>query len=360
MSGVLSRLKYLDWSLIAGLAVLALASLLTLASIDTQFFIKQAVWYALSFFIIIFGSRIDWRWLQGQIWFRQGLYWFSIALLFASQFQTQTIRGTKSWITLGAFQFEPAELAKIALIILLADFFSRRYVAAWQVKNLALSFFYTLVPVALIALHPDFGSAFALFIIWVGFLLLSNVNKKRLLIGGLLAGIAVLAVWFFFLKPYQKDRLAAFVFPERDPLGINYNVIQSKIAIGSAGIFGKGFKGGTQTQLGFLPESHSDFLFAAFIEEWGIVGAFAVILTFLFILHRIISIGLAARGNDAKFIALGVGFSFLAYFFINVGSNLGITPVTGINFPFLSYGGSNLLTTAILIGIIERIKLESR
>lgn len=317
------------------------------------------IWLALAIVIIVFGSRLDWRWLINQNWFRYGLYCFSVFILIVSNLQSRTIRGTKSWLTIGSFQFEPAELAKIALIIVLAGFFSKRYLEAWQSKNILKSLIFALIPVGLVAIHPDLGSAIVIASIWVGFLFMSGVHYKRLAIGFILAILIFSMLWIFYLKPYQKDRLTGFLFQEKDPLGINYNVIQAKIAIGSAGFFGKGFGAGTQTQLHFLPETQTDFIFSAFVEEWGIFGGLIIILTFLFLLYRIVLVGLTVRSNDAKFLSLGAGLMFLVHFSINLGSNLGLLPVAGIPFPFLSYGGSSLLTDAILISIIEHIKLES-
>jgi len=191
------------------------------------------------------------------------------------------------------------------------------------------------------------------------FLLMSGVNKKRFLIGIVFAVIILILLWLYFLAPYQKERIMVFISPEVDPLGASYNIIQSKIAIGSAGFWGRGFGSGTQARLGFLPEAHTDFLFAAFVEEWGLVGGIILILTYLALIFKITVIGLNLRRNDLKFIVLGTGLVFLVHFFINIGSNIGMVPVIGIGLPFLSYGGSSLLTSSVLISIIERIKIES-
>ncbi len=353
-------LKNFDWTLFFCLLAIAAAGLLSLASTSPGLFWKQSVWYLLGFSIILAGAVFDWKWVLSQPWFRWGVYGTSVALLLFSNFQSETIRGTKSWIVVGGIQFEPVELAKLGLIFLLAGFFSRRHVSAWQNRNLILSTLYTAVPAFLIFVHPDFGSAAVITTIWVGFLLMSGIHKKRFLIGLVLACVGIAIVWTFLLKDYQKDRLTAFAFPERDPFGINYNVIQSKIAIGSAGLFGKGFGQGTQTHLGFLPEAQTDFIFAAFVEEWGFVGGAFLLLMFFLVFYRIYRIGVAATGNYSKFIILGASIVFLTHFAINAGSNLGIMPVTGITFPFLSYGGSSILTTSVLISIIQHIKLESR
>lgn len=356
---MLARWKNFDWVLFGCLIILALGGALSLASANTDFFWRQLVWYITAFLIIFFGSQFDWKWFGGQTWFRQGLYWLSIALLVLSNLQSQTIRGTKSWLIVGGIQFEPVELAKLALIFVLADFFSRRHISAWQGKNIFLSLVYVLVPAALVVIHPDLGSTIVVLSIWVGFLLISGIHKKRFVIGAIISVLLMVVAWNFLLKPYQKDRFTAFLFPERDPFGISYNVIQSKIAIGSAGLLGKGFGMGTQTHLNFLPEAHTDFIFAAFVEEWGLVGGSIIVLTFFLFLYRLTRIGLGVVDNYSKFIVLGVTLMLAVHFFINVGSNLGLLPVTGITLPFFSYGGSSLLTIAVVISIIEHIKLES-
>ncbi len=351
--------KKFDWALLGAFCILVAGSLVSLASSNQTFFIRQLVWVALALIIIFFGSRIDWRWFGTQQWFRYGLYGVSVALLIISNLQPETIRGTRSWIVVGNFQFEPAELAKLALIFIFAHFLSRYHVAVWRGKNIFITLAYTFPLIALIAIHPDFGSAFVIGVLWFGYMLISGVHKKRFLIGVLVVSCASVLAWSFLLKPYQQDRIVGFLRPSSDPLGLNYNVIQSKIAIGSAGFFGKGFGGGTQTQLHFLPEAQADFLFAAFIEEWGLFGGIIIVLTFLFLLHRLMEIGLRARDNHARLIVFGAGLLFATHFFVNVGSNIGLVPVAGIPFPFFSYGGSHLLTGAILISIIEHIKLES-
>jgi rod shape determining protein RodA len=354
-----SRLRYLDWVLIAALGVLATASLLSLSSFAPQFMWTQACFFVAGFGLIIFGSRIDWHWFGSQSWFRYGLYWVSVLLLVATYLQPTTIRGTKSWLVLGSFQFQPAELAKLSLILLFACFFSRRYIEAWRGRNIFTSLGYLALPVVLTIGHPDLGSAAIMVGIWIGFLFLSGVNAKRLGIGIVAALCIALALWVWVLRDYQKERILGFVSSSQDPLGINYNVLQSKIAIGSAGFFGKGYGAGTQSQLHFLPEAQSDFLFAAFTEEWGFLGGAVLLLTFLLVIYRLMRIGLRARDNYSRFVVLGSGLYLLIHGSINVGSALGLIPVAGITFPFVSYGGSNLLTSSVLLSIISHINLES-
>ncbi|MFH0806474.1 MAG: FtsW/RodA/SpoVE family cell cycle protein [Candidatus Brennerbacteria bacterium] len=353
------RFHALDWKMMGALVVIASASLIALASIAPDFFLRQLLWYGIALIIIFGAVYINWRWLGGERWFRFGLYGLALLLLVATHLQGTVIRGTTSWLIVGGFQFEPSELMKLALIVLLAHFFARRHLEAWRGRNILFSLVAVGIPVMLIMFHPDLGSALIVLTIWLGIFLASGIHMKRFFAGVVLAGIATALLWSFALAPYQKARITGFLFPERDPLGTSYNVIQSKIAIGSAGFFGKGFGGGTQARLGFLPAAHNDFLFAAFVEEWGTVGALVLLAAYFTFLVRIISIGARANDNYSRFLAIGAAALFLAQFFVNTGSNVGLLPVTGLTFPFFSYGGSSLLTAALLVGIIQHIHVES-
>lgn len=349
----------IDWWLIGALLVLAGASLLSLFSTQPHLFRYQLIWYGLGFLIIFLATKINWRWLVAQNWFLFSFYGLAIILLIIVLFAARPIRGTSSWLTLGPFRFQPSELAKISLILIYASFFARRHLEASVIKNIAASFFYFIGPAILVSLQPDLGTVLIIFGIWFGFLIVSGLKWPRLL-GGIIISILVLGLlWMIFLKPYQKERILGFIFPERNYLGTNYNVIQSKIAIGSAGLFGKGFRQGTQTQLGFLPEAQTDFIFSAFVEEWGLVGGLVLLAAFGMLIFRIIKIGLKADNNCAKFICLGTVITFGLQFFFNIGSCLGLSPVIGTPWTFFSYGGSNLLTSALLIGIIQNIAIES-
>jgi rod shape determining protein RodA len=277
----------------------------------------------------------------------------TITLLFGT-----TIRNTKAWIVVGPFQFQTAELAKIALIVFLAYFFARRHVGIGQIRNIVTSFFYFFLPTSLVLLQPDGGSAMVFFGLWIGFLLVSGLRWRHIVVGVLIMLALSLAGWSF-LKDYQRERIFAFVNPEYDPQGINYNVIQSKIAIGSGGWFGRGFGQGTQVHLKFLPEPATDFILSAFIEEWGFIGGLFVIGVFMFLIFRIMVIGSRSENNFSRFICIGAVVMFLVQFGLNVGSALGVLPVVGVTFPFFSYGGSSLLTSALLIGIIQSIAVRS-
>jgi len=353
-------LKYQDWFLNGALIVLAAASLLTIFSVAENLFLTQAAWFAIGFGIIFLGARIDWRTIQNYRWMIFGFYFLTMGLLIAALFFAPVIRESKSWLVLGPLRFQPSELAKVALILLFAYFFARRHIGIAHLGNLATSFAYFAVPTALIFLQPDWGSALVFGGLWVGFLLVSGIRWRHLAVGTLVVIIMGILSWNFFLADYQKERILGFLNPSYDPLGVNWSVLQSKIAIGSAGFFGKGFNQGTQTQLGFLPEPATDFIFAAFVEEWGFLGGVTVVVAFLFLIFQLIKIGLRSENNFSQYISLGTAILFILEFIFNIGSNLGLLPVVGVTFPFLSYGGSSLLTKAILIGIIQSTAVRTK
>ena len=349
-------IKNFDWKLNGAVLFLSALSLLSLFSAKTELFYKQLLWIAIGIFLAFLIAQIDWRSFinyKGIVW---GFYIFSISLLALTLVLAPKIRGARSWIPLGSFQFQPSEFVKIALIIFLASFFSKRHKSIALVSNLFYSLVLFLIPAAFVVAQPDFGSALLIFSIWFGFVLVSGIRYKHLAIIIVAVLIAVVLMWSFVLKDYQKERIIGLFFPQRDALGINYNVIQSKIAIGSGGFFGKGFKQNSQVQLGFLPEAQTDFIFAAIVEEWGLISAILIFTAFLLMILRIIRIGLDADNNFGKFLCLGTGILFSANFLFNIGSNVALTPVIGVPFPFLSYGGSHIITDFILIGFVQAVK----
>jgi rod shape determining protein RodA len=348
-----------DWYLNGAILFLAAASLVMLASISFRFFWLQLIWFGLGFLMIFFLTQADWRPFPNYRWAIFGLYFLSVILLVMTLIFAPVIRNSRSWLVFGPVQIQTAEAAKLGLIIILAAFFAKRYIGIAHTRNIIISFLYFLLPTVLILFQPDLGSALILSGIWLGFLLVSGIRWRHILIGVIGLIFLSLMSWNFFLRDYQKDRITALFNPEFDPLGSNYSVIQSKIAIGSAGFFGKGFKQGTQTQLGFLPESHSDFIFAAFTEEWGLLGGLLLIAAFALMIGRIIKIGLRFDNNFSKLLCLGTAIMLVLQAVINLGSNVGLLPVIGVSFPFFSYGGSNLLINAFLIGIIQSMKIRA-
>ncbi len=352
---MISFFKHQDWKLNTAVLFLGFAGLLSLLSAKPDLFYKQILFWIIGIVIAFAIISFDWRPFANHRAIVFGIYSAVIILLVATYFFAPTVRGIRGWLMVGSFQFQASEFAKLALIVVFAGFFKKRHVSIARISNLLVSFVYFLVPALLVAIQPDLGSVIVLFLIWFGFLLVSGLRPKHLIISLLIFLLIASLMWFGVLKNYQKERIIGLFFPERDVLGINYNVIQSKIAIGSAGFLGKGFGQGTQVQLGFLPEAQTDFIFAAIAEEFGLVAGFLVIAAFLWMIFRVIKIGADSNDNFSRFVCLGAAILFIAQFFLNIGSNLGLMPVVGVTFPFLSYGGSSLLTNLIIIGIIQSI-----
>ncbi len=338
---------------------LVLASLVMLSSIATHFFLLQLVWACVGVGVVVGLWLIDWRAVLHFRWLVIGFYVFVLFLLLVVATTGPIIRNTRSWLVFGPLNFQPVELAKIALILVYAQYFSRKHLIIARLSHIGISFLYFVIPAIFVLLQPDLGSTIVLFSIWVGFLLVSGLPSRYLAVGFFIFLIAGTFLWFFGLKTYQRERVIGVFYPERDVLGVNYSVHQAKIAIGSAGFFGKGYKQGPETQLGFLTEPAGDFILAALIEEWGWAAGMLVIAAFLAMVVQILRIGASADRNFEKFICLGAAIMFGTQFFLNAGSVTGISPVIGVTFPFLSYGGSSLLTNFCLLAIINAIAYRS-
>lgn len=352
--------KRQDWLLNIAILLFAVFSLTILLSLSEKLFWQQLAWFVFGFFLIFLLTQLDIRSFLNSRWFIFGVYISAVLLLVITDIFAPEIRGSKGWLVMGPLRYQTSEFAKLALIIVLAYYFSKQHIRIAHLGNLLKSFIYFLIPAILILIQPDLGAVIVLLGLWAGFLLVSGIRWRHLFAGFLILLVIIFLSWNYFLKDYQKERIIGFISPTYDPLGINYSVIQSKIAIGSAGFFGKGFGQGTQIQLGFLPEAATDFVFSAFVEEWGFLGGFFVIATFLFLIFRIIKIGLDREDNFSRFICLGAVILFLLQFSLNTGSALGLLPVVGVTFPFFSYGGSSLLTDFLLISIIQSIVSKTK
>lgn len=271
-----------------------------------------------------------------------------------------SIRGSSRWIDVGFFQLQPAELAKIIVGLGLSRwlYIKRGQINSWT--SLAITFAYAAVPAFLIFLEPDLGSSIIVMSVWFGIMLLSPLRRVYFIIF-LILGLAFAGIgWKFVLKDFQKQRVEVFFNPDRDPKGKGYNVRQAIIAVGSGETFGRGLGRGLQSQLKFLPERQTDFIFASAAEEIGFVGSVALLFLFYLLFRRLIRIMKYARDDLAMYITGGILFLFLAQVIINVGMNIGILPVTGIPLPFITYGGSSLLVTCIALGIVQNIARQSK
>ena len=263
--------------------------------------------------------------------------------------------GAQRWISIGAFNFQPSEFAKVAVILALAKYFADRYqYDGIGFKDTAPAFGLVILPFVLVALQPDLGTAGIFLIILVGMIVVACVKGRVLLVLGGAGAIAIPSLWLV-MKDYQKQRVLTFMDPERDPLGTGYHVIQSKIAVGSGGFLGKGYLQGTQGSLRFLPEQHTDFAFAVFAEEWGFLGALVLLLLFLCLVYRAFFLASRSQHRFASFACGGLAVYFLAHIAINLAMVCGLFPVVGIPLPFLSYGGSSMLTNMMALGILSNL-----
>lgn len=352
-------LKFLNWRINFAVIFLGFMGMLSLASVKPDLFSKQFFFFIVGILAAFFIIKFDWRPFINYRGVVFSVYFLCILILLATYFFAPVVRGARAWLAIGPFQFQMSEFAKIVLIFVLANFFRKKHVKIASIPNILASFVYFFIPALLVAIQPDLGSALILFSIWFGFILVSGIPWKHLAVFLVIFSLFGVFMWFNVLKDYQKERILGVFIPEQNYLGTNYNVIQSKIAIGSGGWFGKGFKQGTQSQLGFLPEAHTDFIFASITEEFGLVAGFLIIFAFLILIFEIIKIGIHSGNNFNRFICLGTTIFFIVQFVINIGSNLGLLPVIGVTFPFLSYGGSSLLTNFIAIGMIQSIVVRN-
>lgn len=330
-------------------AVLGTFSLLIIFSVNKNLATSQLVFWLIGALVLIFASSFDHRnWQRMSL----GIYLAAVILLILVFFVGEPIRGSTRWISFPSFRFQPSELAKIATIFALAGFYSKRQ--ASQFKNVILSFL-LILPIALLILRePDIGNALSVIAIWLGTSIAAGLRPKTFLLLFVVAAF-VAFLGYEQLALYQKQRILSFLNPTSDPLTTGYNVIQSKIAAGSGQLFGRGLGRGSQSQLNFLPEAESDFIFASTAEQLGFFGAGIVISIYGLLCLRIIKI---AQSTD-RFASLTIAgiVSFLLFqFLVNVGMNMGIIPVTGITFPLVSYGGSSLISTLFLIGVVLSVK----
>lgn len=342
-----------DWLLVVFMLPIIGAGLVTMKSFtsETSFFSHQLMWVVISFAVLFILSFMDFRFLK-RTEILVGLFLFFSFLLVLLFFFGHTAKGAQSWFSFGGFSFQPSDMMKLVVILMLAKYFSRRHIEIKNFKHIFISGLYAFIPFLLVFLQPDFGSAIIIFCIWFGMTLVSGISKRHLLIVLGVVAVAFGFLWGFVFEQYQKDRIINFIQPLSDIRGSGYNVYQSTIAVGSGQMFGKGVGFGTQSRLNFLPEYETDFIFAAFSEEWGFVGVLILFILIGLVMWRIMKMALLGTTNFEILYGLGLAIYFMTHFIINIGMNLGIMPVTGITLPFMSYGGSHLLTEFIGLGIL--------
>ncbi len=358
------NLRNFDWILFGAVFLLLCFGLAAIYSIaishnqpDFGNFEKQLLFAGIGLAAVFILSLIDYRLWEDYSFF---VYLGVGALLLLVIFFGVTVSGTTGWFSIAGFNFQPVELAKVALIIFLAWFLSTRGQEARSLKNFVLSALATGLFFLLVVLQPDFGSAMILFLIWMLLAIFAGVNIKYLAAVGLVLVISAVVAWFFLFADYQRDRIITFFNPQSDPYDTGYHVTQAITAVGAGGLTGRGLGFGSQSQLKFLPASETDFIFAVIAEELGFLGVSLVLFLWGVIFYRLIRAVQRSRDNFSTFFILGASAIFFSHIFINVGMNVGIVPVTGISLPFVSYGGSFLVISLAMIGIVEGMIIRNR
>jgi rod shape determining protein RodA len=351
----------IDWIAFFAALMLSGLGLLTMNSFSgaDPLFVRQLIWIAAGVSVFFIASKVDWRFLRNS-GVAAGLYGALIVpLLFLIALGT-AVKGARSWLSIGSLGIEPVEFAKLALIIALSKYFSRRHIEIRNIRHILVSGAYAGLVFVLVALQPDFGGAIIIALVWFGMVLVSGISWKHVLTVVLVSLTAFTMLWFFGFHDYQKDRIKTFINPAGDIRGTGYNVYQSTVAVGSGQIIGKGIGYGTQSKLRFLPEYQTDFIFAAFSEEWGFIGIVIVFSLFGTIFWRIIVAASRGATNFETLFAFGVLFYLFAHFLLHVGINMGVLPVTGTTIPFMSYGGSHILAEFLALGMLSGMGAYSR
>jgi rod shape determining protein RodA len=351
----------IDWVLFVAIIPIASAGLITMNSFvgSNFFFSRQVVWLLLSVVIFFGFSLIDFKFLRRTsviVW----LFVISISLLSLLFIVGSVAKGAQSRFNLGLFFVQPAELVKLILIILLAKYFSRRHVEIRNIRHILVSGTYAGILFLLVLVQPDFGSALIILGIWFGMVMVSGISKKHILILGLIGAMAFGFLWTSVFQNYQKDRILSFIHPLEDIQGAGYNAYQSTITVGSGQIWGKGIGYGTQSRLQFLPEYQTDFIFAAYAEEWGLVGVILLFIFYGIVIWRILANSIRGATNFEILYGLGLSVLFMSHLVVNIGMNIGLLPVTGITVPFMSYGGTHLVTSFMGLGILMSMRRYAR
>ena len=355
------KLKAVDYFLIIIVAIIGSISVLSIYSTESgnfSFYTKNH----LTRFLVFFSMFLVLSFVRVSVWYRQAyiFYILGILLLLLVIFFGISASGSKRWINFFIMNLQPSELMKIAIIVCFARYYHRIQSSDIQsYKYLLQPIILLLIPCYLVITQPDLGTAIliagsGLAIIW-----LAGLNLKYFIYSGLILLVSLPFV-ISILKPYQKSRILTFFNPDRDPLGAGYQIIQSKIAIGSGGFLGKGFLQGTQSYLEFLPEKHTDFIFTLFSEEFGFVGSMVLILLYILLIYRIIRIGFSCRSFFAKLYCFGFASALFLYIFINIAMVLGLLPIVGAPLPIMSYGGSSMLSIMLGLSIVMSCKIYSR
>lgn len=356
--------KNFDWFMFTLVVLLSIIGIMTIYSATrpvgleehSDFYIKQLYWLLIGIAVLFLAVSFDYIWLGR---FAFPIYFAGLILLIAVLIAGKTGMGAQRWLNLGFISFQPSEFFRIIFIIMLSRYFCTVQGSMGLFTTLKIFFLLAFIPLLIIVKQPDLGTAIILLALFASMSLVKGLHKKIIIFFSIIAIISIPFIGDIFwegLKGYQKNRLVAFLQPDIDPAGIGYHINQSKVAIGSGGILGKGYLNGTQGPLRFLPERQTDFIFSVFAEEWGLIGSILLIFLYLLIIFRGIDTALKAKDEFGKLLASGITFMIAIYAVINIGMTLGIMPVVGIPLPFMSYGGTALLSNFIAIGILINIR----
>ncbi|MEX2008054.1 MAG: FtsW/RodA/SpoVE family cell cycle protein [Candidatus Spechtbacterales bacterium] len=353
-----SLLGKFDWILLAatlGLVGIGILSLFSTTAPGLSSFYRQALWAVVGLGAFVLIASVDYRVFRVHSLPVLALYGIGVLGLVVVLVIGSPVRGAQSWINVGFFNIEPVEPLKVILVLIFAKYFSMRHVEMYRLQPLLISAVYLAIPAFLILRQPDVGSLSILVAIWFGMVLVSGITPQRVAAMGAV-GVGLVALgWNFLLQEYQKGRILSFLDPSADPLGAGYNSLQSLIAIASGGIWGQGLRQGTQSQLGFLPEAQTDFIYSAIAEEFGIFMVLLVLVLFAVLFWRLFAIARMAHNNFARLTVVGVAVMVAAQLFLNIGVAMRLAPVAGVTLPFVSYGGSSLLTLFLAMGIVQSI-----
>ena len=360
--GMLRRMDFTLLFATVGIIIVSLVIIGSATHINTPgeeryyFVQRQGIFTILNVIVAAFFMNFDYKMLQG---YGKKLYIFNLVMLLAVMLVGQSALGAQRWISIGPISIQPSEFSKLIMIVCLASVLEERVGKLNTLDDLLPVAAYLGVPFLLVLKQPDLGTSLVFMAIFFGMVFVSGIRLK-MLFGIFGAGIAAMPLLWHFLKDYQKMRIMVFMDPNVDPLGSGYHIIQSKIAIGSGMLFGKGLFEGTQSQLNFLPENHTDFIFAVVGEELGFVGCVCLLILYLIVLWRGVQIAKDACDVFGRLLAVGITSMFAFHVLVNVGMTMGIMPVTGIPLPLMSYGVSSLTTNIMAIAILMNIQLRKQ
>ena len=353
------ELKKFNWNLILlqfvlyGIGIWNLMSATAVDDKSAGLFRTQLIWFGVGVIITALVLLLHYSFFSRMAYF---IYFSNIILLVLVLVVGKASLGAKRWVGFGGFYIQPSEFMKVSTVICLAKYFENdRTTGGYGFKDLILPTLLVIVPAALIMLQPDLGTAMIILLTYGSMMLFIKIKPKTLIAIALLAATALPVVYEFGLQPYQRQRIVSFIDPMSDPKGSGYNSIQSMIAVGSGRLFGKGYKKGTQSQLNFLPEHHTDFIFSVFSEEHGFVGCVILLTLYLIFISTGLQIAYQSHDKFALLLVLGIMFVFFWHVFVNMGMVMGILPIVGVPLPFLSYGGSALITSCLSVAIVTNV-----